>query len=106
MAISTIPFDRVRARYHASNPDGHWFDKETLRFFGSKLPATAFDTPAGILFISSELDFDRARRYYNVRQLTDDGDIKTIGRFNDYRTRAEAKAAIVKLSEEASHVVD
>ena len=95
--MKTIPFSDVREFYHRNNPDGHWFDPDTLRFFGSRLPSVAYETTAGLLFISSELDFDRVRRYYNVRRQKVNGDIETVGKFNDYRTRAEALNAIREL---------
>lgn len=99
--MKTIDFDDVRAYYHRNRPDGHWFDAKTLKFFGSRLPSIAYETNAGVLFISSELDFNRERRYYNVRRQGVDGDINTVGKFNDYRTRAEALAAIRQLDKGA-----
>jgi hypothetical protein len=60
--MKTIPFSDVREFYQRTHPDGHWFDTATLRFFGSRLPSIAYETTAGVLFISSELDFDRVRR--------------------------------------------
>ena len=95
--MKSIPFQEVRDYYERTRPEGHWFDRDTLRFFGSRLPKVAYETNAGLLFISSELDFDRARRYFNVRRQSVDGDIKTAGKFNEYRTRAEALNAIRNL---------
>lgn len=94
--INTIDFSDVRD-YYERNQNGHWFDAKTLKFFGSRLPKVAYETNAGILFISSELDFSGERRYYNVRRQAVDGDIKTVGRFNEFRTRAEALNAIKEL---------
>ena len=95
--ITTIDFDDVRDFYHRNQPDGHWFDQKTLKFFGSRLPKVAYETNAGLLFISSELDFNHERRYYNVRRQTVSGKIETVGQFNSYRTRAEALNAIRQL---------
>lgn len=95
--MKTIPFSNVREFYARNRPDGHWFDADTVRFFGSRLPSIAYETNAGVLFISSELDFDRERRYYNVRRQKVNGDIDTIGKFNEYRSRAEALNAIRNL---------
>lgn len=95
--IKTIPFSNVVEYYQRMQPNGHWFDADTKRFFGCRLPSTAYETTAGLLFISSELDFDRVRRYYNVRRQKLTGDIETIGQFNAYRTRAEALNAVRNL---------
>jgi hypothetical protein len=92
--IPTIPFQNVREFYAQMQPNGYWFDAKTIKFFGSRLPKVAYATDAGLLFISSELDYDHERRYYNVRRQTVDGDIKTVGQFNAYRTRAEAMNAV------------
>lgn len=95
--IKTIPFSNVVEYYQRLRPEGHWFDAGTKRFFGCRLPKAAFETNAGLLFISSELDFNRERRYYNVRRQKLNGDIETIGEFNAYRTRAEAMNAVRNL---------
>jgi hypothetical protein len=88
--IKTVPFTDVTEYYAWRQPTGHWFDKAALKVFRSRLPRVAYETLAGLLFITSECDADRDRQYYNVRRQTVDGDIKTIGRYNDHRTRAEA----------------
>jgi hypothetical protein len=88
--IKTVPFADVAEYYARRQPTGHWFNKEILQLFRTRLPSVAYETPAGVLFITSDCSFDRARQYYNVRRQTVDGDIKTIGRYNDHRTRAEA----------------
>jgi hypothetical protein len=95
--MKKIDFSEVREYYERTRPEGHWFDAKTLKFFGSRLPSIAYETNAGLLFISSELDFNRERRYYNVRRQEVNGDIKTVGTFNSYRTRAEALNAIKEL---------
>lgn len=103
--LKTIPFSNVLDYYERKQPDGHWFDRDTLRFFGSRLPSIAYETNAGLLFITSERDFDGQRRYYNVRRQTVDGHIKTVGPFNEYRTRAEALNAIKQLHAQAASEV-
>ena len=95
--MKTIEFSNVREYYERARPEGPWFDAGTLRLFGCRLPKVAYETQAGLLFVSSELDFSGDRRYYNVRRQLVNGDIETVGRFNDYRTRAEAMAAIRNL---------
>ena len=99
--MKTIDFSDVREYYERQRPEGHWFDAGTLKCFGCRLPKIAYETNAGVLFVSSELDFSGERRYYNVRRQSVNGDIKTVGKFNDYRTRAEAINAIKALDREA-----
>lgn len=101
--LKTIDFSEVRDYYFRQNPDGHWFDTGTLKYFGSRLPKIAYETEAGILFISSEWNFDKTQRRFTVRQQRVSGDIKSVADgFNAYRTRAEALSAIKQLHKGAT----
>jgi hypothetical protein len=104
--IPTIRFTEVREYYERNQPNGHWFDSDTTGFFRARLPEVAYQTDAGILFITSESRSEEDRRYYSVRRQKVDGRIETVGKFNDYRTRAEAMNALRNLHKGASHVVD
>lgn len=97
--MRSIPFRNVREYYERLQPHGYWFSSKTMKLFGCRLPTVAFETTAGLLFISSELDFHGERRYYNVRRQKLTGDIETLGKFNDFRTRQEAKNYIHQLHE-------
>jgi hypothetical protein len=99
--MKTIDFSDVRDYYERQQPDGHWFDTGTKKFFGCRLPKVAYSTNEGVLFVSSELNFDGSRRYYTVRRQTVVGDITTVGEFQQYKTRAEAIAAIKELDRKA-----
>jgi len=85
---------------------GFWFDKETLRWFKSRVSETVyptFSTTAGTLFVSSEM-FEDGRRY-TVRCATlvlddigvSDCDISTIGEYGQYKTRNGAHAAAKRI---------
>ena len=101
--INTIDFADVRDYYFRQNPNGHWFDTGTLKCFGSRLPKIAYETEAGVLFISSEWNFNKTQRRFTVRQQRVSGDIKSVaGGFQAYRTRAEALAAIKELHKGAT----
>lgn len=99
----TIPVARVVALYHERNPAGHWFDRDTMRFFKTRLPRTAVLLPASgaIYFITAETDPQRQTRY-TVRCMTRDGHISTQGGFHCWRTRAQAVSA---LNESIAHAL-
>jgi hypothetical protein len=94
--MKSIPFSNVREFYTRNNPDGHWFDSDTMRFFKTKLPTVAYEGDAGVLFVTSEVDPSGVRAY-SVRRQNVDGTIKTVGAFHSYKTSAAAKAAIAEL---------
>jgi len=100
--------------YHNKKPNGHWFDKNTLSFFGSKLPEYAYalnsnlnatyDKPSDnwYYFISSEKhpypDFQHMVRRYTIRALdTRTGDMETVGEFGAYPTKDQARNALGKI---------
>ncbi len=66
----------------------HWFDRDTLRFFHSRISTGVF---GGRYFVSSEKGPGMARRY-SVRIANDDGSIDTVGDFQQDATLAQAKA--------------
>lgn len=76
---------------------GHWFDKDTMRFFASLLSDTLIYYPDGskILFVSSELGPNQPKRRYSIREYTvESGRIDTVGLgFQAYSTLAAAKRA-------------
>ena len=56
----------------------HWFDPDTMRFFGTKIESPVYQGDGGVYFVTSEDTFDRESREYKVRQFKDDS-IETIG---------------------------
>jgi hypothetical protein len=94
--MNTIPFTEVREFYERNNPDGHWFDAGAIRFFKTRLPKIAYETNAGLLFITSEVNPSGDKRY-SVRRQAVSGDIKTVGEFHLYKTRDAALAEIKRL---------
>jgi hypothetical protein len=94
--MKTIPFSEVREFYERNQPDGHWFDAGAIRFFKTRLPKVAYETNAGLLFITSEIDPSGNKRY-SVRRQAVSGDINTVGDFHSHATRAAALAAIKRL---------
>lgn len=85
---------------------GHWFDDETMRFFRTRISASAVRrTHAGLLFVTSEKKDPHMPRRYSVRMahwwLRHDGrwvvGIKTIGDFQAYATRRDAVRAMMEV---------
>ena len=94
--MKTIPFSHVREFYVHNRPDGHWFDAATLRFFKSKLPTSAYETQAGVLFVTSETN-PSGLKAFSIRRQSVCGEIKTVGEFHSYPTAAAARARIKAL---------
>jgi hypothetical protein len=65
----------------------HWFDRETLRFFNTRIESSLI---AGEYFITSERVDDRDRRRYSLRRAKPDGTVETIGAFQAYASKSEA----------------
>ena len=81
----------VECEYRNRRPGGHWFDRNSLRFFRSII-GREHPLPDGRwLFVSSELNW-RGERCYTVRVMAVDGDIDNIGGFLAY-TRNTIRAA-------------
>lgn len=73
----------------------HFFDKETMEFFGSRIESELYENRC---FITSEDNFDRSKRYYNVRQFSEDfKNVESLGDFNVMKTKAEAEDFINKI---------
>lgn len=73
----------------------HFFERETLRFFDSRIERTVY---GGRFFITSEQfhgsDGKSAPRRYTVRVAHDDGSVTTMGEFNEMtleQAREQAK---------------
>lgn len=65
---------------------GHFFDKDTVRFFRSKCYPEVF----GNYFITSEISPDEEMRY-TIRKFSDlDGSIDTVGQFFSYVNLSDA----------------
>lgn len=54
---------------------GHFFDKETMKFFGSKIESKVLQ---GRFFITSE-KYPDGKIFYSARKANDDGRIATLG---------------------------
>lgn len=83
------PFETIADVRRANDKAGHhWFEADTIRFFGSKIESVVY---GGRYFVSSEQPPFGARAF-TVRRCNDDGSISTVGEFCSIRTRAIAQA--------------
>lgn len=90
----------------SQNRGGHFFDRQTLQFFGSRVHNTVY---GGRYFITSEQDkgvrlsdgkhvqaWDGERRY-TIRVCDDEGFINTVGEFGGFTSLVAAESAIYKM---------
>lgn len=88
----------IRRRNHAAGL--YWFSESTMAFFGGGVEPEVWDCPSGgWYFISSERrpDSDEPRKW-TIRLANPDGSIDTVGEFQAYATKADAVAAVEKLT--------
>jgi len=85
-----IPMSRVIADHR-----GHWFDPDTMRFFGTRLTQHAYELTDGRrLFVSSEQPPHGPRRWSLRAQDPNTGKIDTVGEFCGYASRGAALYAL------------
>ena len=94
--MKTIPFSNIREFYTRNQPDGHWFNRSTMAFFKSKMPTVAYETDAGVLFVTSETN-PSGRKAFSVRRQRVSGEISTVGELHHFPTAAAARAEIKRL---------
>lgn len=84
----------------------HWFDPDTMRFFGTRVDRNVYQGTGGVYFVTSEWDGFRGqengRRAYTVRQFTPDTcDIRTVDQIGKFPTLDKAKRQAKKLAGDA-----
>lgn len=86
--------DQIKRAAHGAG--SHWFDREALRYFNSRISENVYPVPGGALFVSSErfrgLYEPDGNRLYTVRSCSADGDINTVGEFQQWSTARQAHA--------------
>lgn len=67
----------------------HFFNEGTMLFWGSKIESTLYQNNT---FVTSEYNFERTKRLYTVRLYDPEtARIKTIGGFQQFKDKSEAK---------------
>jgi hypothetical protein len=72
----------------------HFFEGGTLGFFKSRIGTELY---GGRYFITSEQFDSNAPRLYSVREVSPNGHINTVGKFQEYGSSASARTAIRRL---------
>lgn len=80
--MQRVEIEKIVRTYKNLNENGHWFDKDTLSFFNSKMPQRGFKHKDSYYFITSEKFGDNERKYTPRRLDLNTGEIETIGEFN------------------------
>ncbi len=89
--------DEVRRRADKGSP--HFFDKDTMSFFSSRISELMWKKGSDIYFITSEADKGDVQhggsvRAFTVRKIDADGDIDKIGEFQGHTTLSDARSEI------------
>lgn len=88
-------FNNITEVKKANKENGqHFFDRDTLAFFGSKVYLDLYTVAGRQFFVTSEDNFNRTEKGYTIREAMPDGDIETIGEFLQYATKEQAIFAI------------
>lgn len=71
---------------------GHWFDRDTMEFWGSSVVSDLIDEK---YFISREDNFNRTRKLFSIREFSDGfRNVETVTGFQEYTTKANAEIAL------------
>ncbi len=94
--------EEVKTRAEKGSP--HFFDTDSMRFFGSRLSELCWRLGEKIYFITSEADSGRIKhsgstRAWTVRSIDKNGDIQKLGKFQEHGTLNEARKAIKEIVE-------
>jgi len=99
---TTNNLQREYDKVNSQNKHSHrWFDKETLRFFRSKVAETCFVSDDGErwYFVSSERAPEATKRLYTVRFFNHvSGQIGTVGAFQQYSYAVPAEKEAKRLA--------
>lgn len=77
----------------------HWFERDTMKAFKSKIYGSVYCGTNGVFFVSSEQFMDNPREY-SVRQFHPaTGIVETYGNLGGYRTKAQAVAAAKRVAD-------
>lgn len=86
-----------KTAYMAQGEGHHFFDRDTMRFFHSRIESGLLK---GKYFITSESDMRNTTRFFNVQMIEDNFRINTVAPFNTLTTKERAKDYIKRLTEE------
>ena len=80
---------------YANDHGSHFFDADTMRFFGSRILDGVTVHNGRAYFVTSERDnYGNQPRRYSARYMTAGAHFFEVGTFQEYATAAQARAAI------------
>lgn len=95
--MNYVSIETIKARNRAAGR--YYFEPATMRFFRSRTAQYGFEAANGdIYFVTSEQFDYRSPRLYSVRKMTPDGEISTVGEFQQYASRCGATKAAQRLA--------
>lgn len=71
----------------------HFFEKQAMWFFNSRVQGDVFPTAHGAVFVTSERQGTQPRKYTTRHINEDTGCIETLGEFQEFKSRDGALAA-------------
>jgi hypothetical protein len=82
----------------------HWFSRDTMRFFRTRVMCRVYPCGDGALFVTSDQHPARTGwvRRYSIRRVNAAGEISTVGRFGAWCTRSQALAEAGRLARQAN----
>lgn len=93
--MTTYTINRIQEEVSASG--SHWFDRDSMRFFKTRIEPQVYQGPGGIYFVTSEKGPTEIR-LYSVRQYRPNGcHVDTVGEFN-HLSRSEAHRIAQRLA--------
>lgn len=97
--MKTASIEEIERRYQPGK-GRHWFDKNTLRFFRSRLAVQGYESENGLVFFVSSEQAPHSRRRYSVRALLGPGGIETVYGFQAFTSSGAATKAAQKLAKD------
>jgi hypothetical protein len=95
-ATANYTIERIRSEMMADG--SHWWDRGSMRFFGTRVLGGVFQGEGGIYFVTSEKP-PHGPRKYNVRQYDPETrEVDTVGDFCQYNDARTAKREAERLA--------
>jgi hypothetical protein len=95
-ATASYTIERIRSEMMADG--SHWWDRGSMRFFGTRVLGGVFQGEGGIYFVTSEQP-PHGPRKYNVRQYNPETrQVDTVGDFGQYNDARTAKREAERLA--------
>lgn len=76
---------------------GYFFSDGAMRFFNTRLMGEVWPVADGWLFATSEKGPSRVRAY-SIRKIDENGNVNTVGAFQQYSSRRAAIVALRKMA--------